>query len=199
MSIVEFTPNPKSLKLARQLLAEASKNEPEITKNIEEIAAVLQAEIVGLENRFKSEISLARKLSENLKPRGITIEQKALQINDVLRYTIVFSVEDYQNGYLAALSALDKKGYEIQKIWNAWNNEGKPTDTGYRGINVTIISFQNQQFELQFHTAESFRVKTKTHGLYAERRSPNTTRARKSEILRIMKNLVAEIERPKGI
>lgn len=199
MNVVELKPSPKIKRLARKLLAEASKNEPHITKDIEEIASNLKAEIVGLEDKFKTETSLARKLGENLKPHGISLEQRASQINDALRYTIIFSPESYQNNYLTGLSELEKKGCKIQKIWNAWNNRDKPTDTGYRGINVTIISSQNQKFELQFHTAESFRIKTETHGLYEERRNPNTTRERKAEILEIMRKLAAKIERPKGI
>ena len=183
----------------RQLLAEASENEPEITNDVGEIASILKAEIVGLENKFKSEISLARKLTDYSNVRNVTVEKIAKQINDVLRYTIIFSPESYSKDYKLALDVLVEKGYQIPKIWNAWSNEGKPNDTGYRGINATIISSQNHKFELQFHTAESFRLKTETHGLYEERRSPNITKQRDAEILEIMKKLAAKIERPKGI
>ena len=199
MNVFDFKPSPKVKRLARQLLAEASENEPEITNDVGEIASILKAEIVGLENKFKSEISLARKLTDYSNVRNVTVEKIAKQINDVLRYTIIFSPESYSKDYKLALDVLVEKGYQIPKIWNAWSNEGKPNDTGYRGINATIISSQNHKFELQFHTAESFRLKTETHGLYEERRSPNITKQRDAEILEIMKKLAAKIERPKGI
>jgi hypothetical protein len=199
MNVVDFKPSPKVKRLARQLLAEANKNEPEITNDVEEIAAILRAEIVGLENRFKTEISLARKLSDFAELRKIPIEKVAKQINDALRYTFVFPIENYSENYNSALEIFGERGYQIPKIWNAWSNQGKPKDTGYRGINATIISSQNQKFELQFHTSESFRVKTETHDLYEERRNPNISKERDAEILQIMQELAAKIERPRGI
>ena len=64
MNVLDFKPSPKVRRLARQLFAEASENELEITNDVGEIASVLKAEIVGLENKFKTENSLARKLSD---------------------------------------------------------------------------------------------------------------------------------------
>ncbi len=111
----------------------------------------------------------------------------------------MFSVESYGQDYLSALDNLRAKGYQIQRVWNAWRNERTPKDTGYRGINATIISSKNQKFEIQFHTEESFRLKTETHGLYGERRNPNISKERDAEILQIMQELATKIERPKGI
>ncbi len=199
MNVVDFAPTPKSLKLARQLLVEAGINEPEITQDIKEIASNLKAEIVGLENRFKSKESLARKLTDVSINRNILLEKVSVRINDTLRYTFLFSVENYGQDYSLALDKLQAKGYQIQRVWNAWRNEGTPKDTGYRGIYATIISSKNQKFEIQFHTAESFRLKTETHGLYEERRNPNISKERDSEIFQIIQELAAKIERPKGI
>lgn len=199
MSVLDFKPSSKVKRLARQLLAEARKNEPEITVDVGEIVMILMAEIVGLENKFKSETSLARKLTDFANVRNIAVDQVAKQINDTLRYTIVFSLENYSRGYKLALEFLGEKAYQIPKIWNAWRNVGKPNDTGYRRINATIISSQTQKFELQFHTADSFRLKMETHNLYEERRSPNITNQRDAEILAIMKELATKIERPKVI
>ena len=159
----------------------------------------MKAKIVGLENRFKTKESLARKLTDYSITRNISLEKVATRTNDVLRYTFLFSLENYRQDYDSALKLLLEKGYEIQKVWNAWSNEGKPKDAGYRGINATIISSKNQKFEIQFHTEESFRLKTETHGLYEERRNPNIRKERDAEILQIMQELAAKIERPKGI
>jgi hypothetical protein len=198
MNIVDFVPNPKSLKLASQLLAEAKRNEPEITKVIKEITEVLKAELIGLESKFKTEESLAEKLNNYANTRSISLEKVAKQINDALRYTILFSPNNYCEKYDLALNLLIEKEYKIKRIWNAWTIKDKMTDSGYRGINVTIISSQKQKFELQFHTSESFRIKTETHGLYKERRNPKISQQRDAEILKILKKTVAKIERPKG-
>ena len=199
MKILEFKNQSKASKLARQLLAEAVRNEPAITKDIQEAAKLENAKVVGLENKFESESSLVRKLTDNSIVRGISVGKSAKQNNDTLRYTIIFSPENYRQDYNSILNFLDKKGYQIQKIWNAWSNENRDTDTGFRGINVTVISSQSQKFELQFHTEESFLLKTETHGLYEERRNPKISKERDSEIRGIMKELAAEIERPKGV
>lgn len=122
-----------------------------------------------------------------------------MQIDDALRYTMILSPDDYKKSYQSVLSHLADKGFDVQNIWNAWTMEDKLEDSGYRGINVTIISSQKQQFELQFHTEDSFRLKTETHGLYEERRSPMTSQQRINELLKIGKENASKVKRPKGI
>ncbi len=85
------------------------------------------------------------------------------------------------------------------RIWNAWKNAETAKDTGYRGINITIISSQNQRFELQVHTAESFRLKTETHHFYEGLRDLNTSDERRKEIIAEMLKLAKEVNCPEGI
>lgn len=85
------------------------------------------------------------------------------------------------------------------RIWNAWENEGTSRDTGYRGINITVISSQNQRFELQFHTAESFRLKTETHHLYEELRNLKTFDVQREKIIKEILKSAKQVERPKEI
>ena len=47
MNVLDFKPSPKVKRLARQLLDEARKNEPNITNDVEEIAAILKAKWLG--------------------------------------------------------------------------------------------------------------------------------------------------------
>lgn len=51
---------------------------------------------------------------------------------------------------------------------------------------MTLKSPQDQVFELQFHTPESFAMKSELHGLYEEWRAKETSKPRKSEITKIM-------------
>ncbi len=189
----------KASDAAKQLLAEAQKNEPAITKDLKSITALNNSEMAGLENKFKDKSSLADKLSKSAIKWNNSIAKEARRNNDTLRYTMIFSPDDYRSGYNQVLSELESRGYDVRKIWDAWALAETPNDSGYRGINVTVISSQKQKFELQFHTAESFRVKTETHGLYEERRNPKTSKERDAEILDIMKKIASKIERPKGI
>lgn len=201
VGILDFKFNSKARRLAQKLLDAAKLCEPQITEDLTTIAKVINAEIVGLENKFKSLESLERKLKNESIKRKIPIEKIAKRNNDTLRYTFVFDKEKYSEGFADTITELEKLDYFIpeRRIWNAWELEGLEIDKGYRGINATIISSQNQKFELQFHTVESFRLKTETHVLYEESRNPNVSIERNIEIVKTVLRLASKIERPKGI
>ena len=186
--------------MAKKLLAEARANEPGITAALQTIAGEFSATMVGLEHKFKSEASLLRKLVDKAAVNAESLRQTAEDINDVLRYTFVLPFETYTEGFQEALKKLDRTGYQIprSRIWNAWKYVGKNRDRGYRGINVTVISSQKQKFELQFHTAESYLLKTETHNLYQELRSKIVSEEREVELIARMKEAAAAIKRPKG-
>ncbi len=199
--------NQEAQRLAKELLKQAKENEPKITADLQTIASQVSAEMVGLENKFKIEESLIRKLLllANKDKTHKSFEQKLKKFarlnNDALRYTFVFPNEKYAKGFQSAIEKLKQNGFVIpqNRIWNAWENAETAKDTGYRGINITVISSQNQRFELQFHTAESFRLKTETHDFYEELRDLKTSDERRKEIIEEMRRLAKEVERPKGI
>jgi len=201
---------------ARHLLANAHKHEPHITADLQKIASELSAEMVGLENKFKTLDSLIKKISkffgqtfEYLLLQGFTTEnafeesfsQAVGKSNDVLRYTYVFPTDSYIFGYKKSLAKLKEFGYEVleDNIWNAWKNIGTIFDKGYRGINITVISSRKQKFELQFHTEESFQLKTKTHNFYKERSLTEASEERKAEIARTMLELAQAVSVPQGV
>jgi hypothetical protein len=187
--------------LAQKLLAEAAESEPQITADLKTIASEIFAEMVGLENRFKSLESLTRKIIDMIKINLQAIEEIDEKINDALRYTLILSVEKYADSYHKTIETLWESGYFVpeKRIWNAWENIGTPFDKGYRGINITVISSQKQIFELQFHTEESFRLKNETHSIYEEMRDKNISKEREIELVKTMRAKAAEVKRPKGI
>ncbi len=201
VSILDFKINSKAPRLAQKLLNEAKISEPQITEDLLTIAKSIEAEMVGLENKFKSLESLERKLRDESIKRNVQIEKIAKRNNDTLRYTFVFDEGKYAEGFAETIAELKNFGYFIpeKRIWNAWELEGLEIDKGYRGINATIISSQKQPFELQFHTKASFRLKTETHVLYEETRNPNTSLERNAEIVEIILPLASKIKRPRGI
>ncbi len=99
------------------------------------------------------------------------------------------------------MKRLQKSGCQIpeNRIWNAWQTIGKRFDKGYRGINMTVISSQNQLFELQFHTVESYRLKTETHFLYQELRNKEISKQREVELIKKRREIAKNVARPKGI
>ena len=52
----------KARHLAKELLKQAKENEPTITADLQSITRKISAEMAGLENKFKTEMSLTRKL-----------------------------------------------------------------------------------------------------------------------------------------
>ncbi len=157
--------------------------------------------MIRLDYRFKSEESLTRKINDSATRETTILMRKVVnqkdafstainkqtnKINDSLRYTISFSAEKYKAEFQSTLNSLQEKGYKIEGTWNAWFDAGTSRDSGYRGINVTIISPGGQKFELQFHTPESFKMKMETHELYEEKRLNTTSFERKNEITNIM-------------
>lgn len=205
--MIETFAHKQARRLAQKLLAEAEEHEPRITADLQQIAREISSEIVGLENKFKSEESLTRKLLLLVEKdtTDMTFRQKLRKFarlnNDTLRYTFIFPTGEYTKCFREAIEKLEKTGFVIpsNRVWNAWENIGTARDTGYRGINVTVISSQNRKFEIQFHTEESFRLKTETHDLYRELRGLKTFDETRKKIIKEMLRLAKEVKRPKGI
>ncbi len=216
MNLTKSELEKSAKKYAQKLIAEAIRNEPEITKDLQEIASRVSAEVAELENKFKTEDSLTQKLFfqaiklfEYLLNKDssekIYIEEVFSQLiekqNDTLRYTFNFPFEKYVFGIKQSLQELKRQNYSIPEIniWNAWKNIGTSFDNGYRGVNVTVISSQAQKFEIQFHTLESFELKTETHKLYKERAFSETSRERRKEISKITVEMAKKISIPQGV
>jgi hypothetical protein len=94
-------------------------------------------------------------------------------MNDVLRYTIGFpfgtegpiSEQDQQSfvqGVVRTFHALGSEGYQPVLIRNTFF-----PDQSYRGINANFLLPDGKtKFEVQVHTAQSYKVKSEGHGRY---------------------------------
>ncbi len=167
-----LTTKIEARRLAELLLIQAEENEPQISVDLQSIASEVSAEIVEFENKLKTEESLTRKLFDRATVNSESLRQAAENISDALRYTFVLPFEIYAQKFHRTIERLQKVSYQVpeKRIWNAWQTAGMRFDKGYRGINITVISSRKQKFELQFHTAESYRLKIETHSLYEELR-----------------------------
>ena len=74
----------KARRLAKELLKQAKENEPQITADLQNIAWEISGEAVGLENKFKAEMSLVRKLIDAVGDDLQRLQRKSKNINDVL-------------------------------------------------------------------------------------------------------------------
>ncbi|PXW82685.1 hypothetical protein BZA02_1023 [Ruegeria sp. P4] len=147
------------------LLKAARTVEPQITPLLQSLATRFNGHMVGLDFRFKSEESLARKISGEAVETGEYYSKVAERMKDVLRYTTIFPDETYAAGVRATRSELLAKGFSEVKFKNTWN------EVGYKGINAVYQTVEGFKFELQFHTAASYQAKeTGTHALYEQQR-----------------------------
>ena len=216
MNLTEQNIESKAKFFANHLLKQAQKHEKEITFDLQKIALQVFAEIVGIEHKFKTEESLTQKLTSKVKAditnfliEGLTeneaieksINLRAKQNNDTLRYTFLFSNEKYVFAFKQTLNFLVRQNYKIpeKRVWNAWKNVGTVFDNGYRGINITIVSSQHQKFELQFHTEESFDLKRKTHKLYKQIKLNTISSLTKEKIKTELVEMAQEIQTPNGV
>lgn len=167
---------------ARHIFEIAETAEPTITqmmKSLENNGARLE----GLDYRFKSEGSIARKIATKL--NGSTsvdaIGYYASNINDSLRYTLILDEKNYMNQMYDSLHKLIGEGYQVNYINNSWGN---PI---YQGMNTSLVSPDGIIFELQFHTDASFKTKEfLNHQLYEIHRSLLADESQRTAAKKIM-------------
>ncbi|WP_143540455.1 hypothetical protein [Rhodovulum sulfidophilum] len=147
------------------LLKAARTVEPQITPMLQSLAKRFNGHMVGLDFRFKSEESLARKISGEAVDTGEYYSKVAEGMKDVLRYTTIFPDQAYAEGVRATRAELSKQGFSEVKFKNTWG------EVGYKGINAVYRTVEGFKFELQFHTSASYKAKeTGTHALYEQQR-----------------------------
>lgn len=79
------------------------------------------------------------------------------------------------------------------------NDTLKDKQAIYRGVNTVISTGHGENFELQFHTEESFDVKQKDHSLYELFRLSATPESEKEELARQMVENSSAIKTPSGV
>lgn len=143
--------------------------EPAITADLKKISKDTGVTMVGLEYRLKSKESFLRKVGtesgHSLDPQRI--KDTINSTNDVIRYTYQDNPLTLVDSYKNITRTLREKGYGIVRVKNFWGNKGNP----YNGINCTFRAWEPerkryQDFEVQFHTPESYGVKDRMHKDY---------------------------------
>ena len=165
--------------------------------------------LTGERYRLKGKDSLSRKLIlDASKGQEVVaaenIDMAADRIADSVRYTFIINEDDYAAKIPEAIEVLKAKGYEFAtdakgpKFRNSW----KPGNI-YQGVNTNFIKMIDGkpiEFEIQFHTPDSFLTKEKyTHLIYEIRRGQFTLSELKKEASRIQKACSNAIRIPKGI
>ena len=176
---------------ARSVRDKAAANEPQMTRDMIDVANANGGTMEGLDYRMKSESSLARKIDDEKAELGGDVDATAAKMSDVVRYTMTFDEGNYVEGTSKTISDLEAQGYQM-RVKNYWQ-KGDP----YQGINVAAVHPNGQKFELQFHTGTSVKVKEQVHKEYDVYRESRDNRTRWKAYSR-MTRMSAKIALPAG-
>ncbi|WP_191619893.1 minor capsid protein [Streptococcus pneumoniae] len=177
---------------SEQLLSKISKAEPKITSDMQRIAG--ENKLAGLEFRKKTAESLARKITTDSQAENISLSKATSKINDALRYTTIFDPDTFAKEYLKMKQELIAEGYKVVKVKNTWLVDGP-----YKGVN-TVVEKDGINFEMQYHTQESFDLKNGSlHELYEKYRDTNTSDLERMKLFKEMLDLSNGLEIPKNI
>lgn len=173
---------------AKKAIHKALQAEPSVTKDLSKATSQCAGRLEGLEFRVKTLDSLRRKIQK----------EPQAKIRDVLRYTEVSPPKALYVDYQKTMQQMTEKGYQVTDIKNYWN---KPY-MAYNGVNTNLVTPHGYEFELQFHTKESFDLKNdKLHELYEKQRLIDKEKEydKWQELENEMFQLSDELERPKQI
>lgn len=176
---------------AKAVRARAAESEPQITRDMIDVANANGGTMEGLDFRMKAESSLARKIDDEKAELGGDVQATASKMSDVVRYTMTFDDGNYVDGTAKTIADLEAQGYQM-RVKNYWR-EGDP----YQGINVAAVHPSGQKFELQFHTPGSVRAKEPIHKEYETYRTARDNRTRWKTYAR-MTRMASKIAVPTG-
>lgn len=178
-------------KLADELIEAAVQAEPEVTAVLRTLESE-NARLTGLEHRIKSKESLARKILTDAHDMEVSLEEAALTIGDVLRYTLCIDEDQYISTVDKALRTLEENHMPVVKFRNRWGGDG------YKGINTNLKTESGLLFELQLHTPASFEAKELEHENYEIVRSETATEEERRVAEAYAKEIYAGVPVPKG-
>lgn len=180
--------------------------EPEITKELKQVISKTNGELSGLQYRLKTEASYTRKVEKEIidlqksvdkagKVYTITKSDAIYNMRDVVRYTSISSKETLVADFNDIIDNLEDSGYKLVKVKNTFKKYEE-----YKGINCTLEDVNGYQFELQFHTPQSFDLKNgELHKLYEKQRLVTTTAEEKASLRKQMIDLSDQIDQPDNV
>lgn len=188
---MDFTPE----EAAAFLFQRAETVGPKVTRDMQNVAKLVGGKMAGLDFKYKSEDSLARKLRDKYwdKANG-NASRAADMVTDSLRFTILLSPMEFTHDVSQAIYAFQELGYKITSEENSWQS-----GDAYSGLHYGL-EYQDIAIELQFHTAQSYDVKqNKTHKILEEFRKPSTPMKRKQELWDVMTKYYEDVQIPKDV
>lgn len=180
--------------IAQQLIDQAHKEEPQVMKDLNASVNAGSGHLEGLKYRFKGEGSLSEKLVRKSLEKGISVQDYAKKVTDVLRFTNQSDAEHLASDFHTVKAELEKRGHKMIECTNTFK-EGE----SYKGINTLVKSPSGYTYELQFHTKQSLEIKEINHKLYEESRKVGTSKERKDALNLEMARNADSVIHPRNI
>lgn len=207
---VQFKDRPAKSAEVQAIYDKARKSEPQISRDMVDLAAECGSNMSGLEFSCKSGSHFAEKIDrkrEEAIEKGKTEyakksdEEIAAGLSDTVRYTMMSKHGDIAKNAESVIKGLQKKGYKIKEIENKFTSKnGKPVD--YHGVHLDVVSPDGQRFEVQIHSEETLALKNKNHEIYEKvhgKDNVKRTPAEKAKLIREMQMNASKDELPPGI
>lgn len=147
---------------AEALFERAQQMDREITPMLKQVVSTFGADLAGLEYRQKSKGSLRKKLDSLMAVKNKNLDEAVAAVNDALRYSVVLPPYHFTEGLRLILATLDQQGHTKTKLTNHFT---KKSDE-FSAVSVTLRNPAGAPWEIQFHTAETFKLKERYHDLY---------------------------------
>lgn len=189
------TESLKCVSLASKKFTEASKLEPQITKDIVSAVSNSKCKMYGLEFRLKQPTSLAAKIGADSKEKNISFEDASKGIRDAIRYTAVSDTKNFVNNYSSIKKSLEDKGYSETRCKNFFEKY-KRGEVMHKAVQCTYKNKDGYEFELQFQTPASQAAKELKIPIYEERRKAGISEKRALELETRMRELAENVEDP---
>ena len=180
--------------IAKQLIDKAHKEEPKVTRDLQNAVHVGTGKLSGLQYKFKGEGSLSEKLDRKAIEKDTTPKEYSKKVTDVLRYTNESNEANLVGDFRVVKANLERKGYEMIECTNTFKK-----GESYKGINTLMKSPTGYTFELQFHTRQSLEIKEINHKLYEESRKVGTSKERENELNKQMRRNANRVVHPMDI
>ena len=151
---------------ARECLENVKSIQPMVRSDLDAIRQATGGNFAGLNFEFKGEGSTASKLMGYQVQDGYSLQAAKSRIADSLRYTLTYDEKGWGDNVLNAYNQMKQKGYvpidkKQSKYW---------VNNIYKGYNTAWKTPTGLNIEVQFHTKESFRIKTANHKDYEKYR-----------------------------
>ena len=177
---------------------EASKLEPQITKDVVNSVARSGGKMYGLDYRLKQPSSIAGKIGSDSKDKQISFLDAYSGIKDAIRYTAVSDDKDFVKNYNRIKESLNEKGYSETRCKNYFDlyEQGKVM---HKAVQCTYKNKDGYEFELQFQTPSSQAAKELKIPIYEERRKAGISEQRASELEAEMRDLAECVQNPPNV